>query len=83
MKSRDPRVECVTCFVEFMNRKGCREKKRKACARSFRINITLCSINLVIRVCNIGDPARTRPKRLIIDEELPWVVKDKVIGTLG
>ena len=28
------------------------KKNRKACARSFRINTTLCLINLVIWVCN-------------------------------
>lgn len=27
--------------------------------------------------CNIGDPARTRSKKLFIDEEPPGVAKDK------
>ena len=28
-------VECVTCFVEFMNRKGCRVKKEKSMCSEF------------------------------------------------
>ena len=30
-----------------------------------------------ICACNIGDPARTRSKKLFIDEEPPGVAKDK------
>ena len=45
-------------------------KKYRVCACNKTCFGRICA-------CNIGDPARTGPKKLFIDEEPPGVVKDK------